>query len=90
MVPLPCFTRLPVPEITPDTVVVVLSPPALRVNAPSWMLAPALLLNRLPTVWSDCRVMMLLPLARNWLLLETEASPFSFSQPKFMAMVLPV
>ncbi|MNF49654.1 hypothetical protein D3C84_309320 [compost metagenome] len=49
-VPLPCFTRLPVPDTTPDTVVEVLSPPALRVKLPRSRLAVPALLEMLPTV----------------------------------------
>ena len=43
-VPEPCLVRLPpVPEIWPETVVLVLSPPAVRVLAPSWKFpAPAM------------------------------------------------
>jgi len=75
--PEPAWVRLPVPEITPLTVVLLLSPPAVRVKLPSTMEAVLLLLKRLPTAWSDSRVMRELPLARNWLLLDTEASPSS-------------
>ncbi len=49
MVPLPCLVKAPVPEITPATVVLVLSPPVVRVKVPKSRLAVAAVLLRLPT-----------------------------------------